>query len=128
MKNAVLICALLASSSLFAFTEIRCDSFNSDNTSERVELNIRFNGSRDLRFGRAELIVDTNDGSEFYNFHVTKDRVSRMNQIEYRGPDIYLEIDTWPDRTMRPLRQYDTKLRTSRVDSRNADLRCALWP
>lgn len=127
MKKAVLVFTLLASTSLFAFQEIRCDSFATGSNSERVDLNIRFNGYRNIDNGRAELMVRTDEGYDRHDFYVMKDRVSRFNEVEYRGADFLLTIDTWPDRQMRPLRQYNARLRASRLEDRRTDLRCAYW-
>jgi hypothetical protein len=110
MKIFFTVALMAFSLSSFAFwNEIECDAVV-DRKTIRVEVEQSFpTGSY---FKRAMITITENGAQEIHDFNVTSRRWG-MNQIQYSGAGLRLEVDFWPDQAPRWGRDYRGQLRTN---------------
>lgn len=96
MKHLILSLILITTNA-FAFSEIQCRG-------SQLDLDLDFWGSNTSNV-RADLVYIENGNRNRHSFTMRK-RNSRTYIQRYYGGGNRLEIDTWPDEEMQPLRQY----------------------
>ena len=96
MRNIAFLSVLFCANA-FSFSEIQCRG-------NQLDLNLDFWGSNTSN-ARVDLIYRA-PGNQTRRSFTMFERNSRNFQLKFYGGGNRLEIDTWPDEEMQPLRQY----------------------
>lgn len=117
MKLVFILALSFLSTAAMAFSEIRCSGGQAD-------LDLDFWGTPNSS-ARATLTLRQNGTTRVDNFTMFTRNFGRQYTLIFSGAGNNLEIDTWPDRGMRPLRSYPARFRGMRSGSMN--MRCTYW-
>ncbi|MAZ47383.1 MAG: hypothetical protein CME65_02400 [Halobacteriovoraceae bacterium] len=112
----ILLMGLVLSGSAYSFSEIQCQG-------RGLDLDLDFWGSN-TRSVRASLVYDRRGQRVSRSFTMFK-RTSRNYRTSFYGGGYRLEIDTWPDTQMQPLRRYRADFDSPETGS--SRIFCTYW-